>query len=136
TGVLHYRGILSRQSGLWVIVDLLTGAGYHTLELNWHLGSTPAPNGAGYVITGKRAQLHLTVDGGHSQVLRGQENPPVGWCAPVYGHRQPLDTLQAAYQGHLPHEFVTCLAVKSHDDHDRQSAVSLLKDLIHEARAH
>jgi len=136
SGVLHYRGILGGKSGLWVIVDLLSGPGYHTLELNWHLGSAPVPNGAGYVLTGKRAQLYLTVDGGHSQVLRGHEDPAGGWYSPVYGHREPLDTLQVTYQGSLPHEFVTCFAVESHDDLEQQSAVSLLKDLIDEARTH
>ena len=135
TGVIHWRGLLYRPPGLWVIVDRLTGAAAHEVELNWHLGLTPIPDGNGYVLEGAECPIRLTVEGGAVAVYRGQTAPILGWRSSAYGVKVPLDVLQATYRGALPHEFVTCLVMGHGDAGARHVAVSSLKELMHEAQA-
>jgi len=136
TGVRHWRGILYSPPDVWIIVDRLTGAGSHALELNWHLGYRPVPAQDGYRLHAKRSHLHLAVEGGQVEVRHGSANPIIGWRAPFYGRKEPLHTVQATYEGPLPHEFVTCLITGEGGSHRRQPAVKALKELMYEAGAH
>lgn len=135
-GVRHWRGILYSPPDLWIIVDMLAGRGSHALELNWHLGSRPVPAQDGYRVQAKRSRLHLAVEGGRVEVLRGCDDPVIGWRAPFYGRKEPLNTVQATYEGPLPHEFVTYMITGEGEGHHRQPAVKALKELMYEAGAH
>lgn len=135
-GVRHWRGILCSPPDLWVIVDMLTGRGSHALELNWHLGSSPVPAQDGYRLQGRRSRLHLAVEGGRVEVVRGCDDPVIGWRSPFYGRKEPLSTVQVTYEGPLPHEFVTYVSTGDGEGHHRQPAVQGLKELMYEAGAH
>lgn len=136
TGVLHWRGILVGNSGLWVILDLLTGAGNHTLDLNWHFGNQPRPDTNNFVLAGKHPLLSFTVEGGDQRIFRGSDAPRAGWRSSFYGRKEPIDTLRVSYCGSLPHTFTTCVATEGCGSDTRQSAISLLKGLMHDAQAH
>jgi hypothetical protein len=136
TGVVHWRGILYRSPGLWVIVDQLTGSGTHEVELNWHLGLKPVPDGNGYVLEGAESRIDLSVEGGTVTVHCGQTAPILGWQSSSYGAKKPIDVLHVTYQGALPHDFVTCLVTGEYDMSERQAVVSSLRKLMHEAQTH
>ncbi|WP_053381842.1 heparinase II/III family protein [Nitrospira moscoviensis] len=136
TGVVHWRGILYRPPGLWVILDRLTGSGTHDLEVNWHLGLTPVPDGDGYMLDGSIGGLRLMVEGGAVAVHRGQTAPIIGWRSSFYGAKEPMDTLRMSRRGTLPHEFVTCVAMGDADGAGRQAAVSRLRTVMDDAHTH
>jgi hypothetical protein len=136
TGVVHWRGIIYRSPGLWVIVDRLTGSGTHEVELNWHLGLKPVADGNGYVLEGAESRISLTVEGGTVTVHRGQTAPILGWRSSSYGAKEPVDVLQATYRGPLAHDFLTCLVTGDHGVAEQQAAVSSLRKLMYEAQSH
>lgn len=136
TGVLHWRGIIYRSPGLWVIVDRLTGSGTHEIELNWHLGLMPVPDGNEYVLEGLKSRIRVTVEGGVVSLCRGQTAPILGWRSSSYGAKEPVDVLHVTYQGPLPHDFVTCLITGDDDAAERQSAVESLRKLMYETQTH
>ena len=135
-GVVHWRGIIYRSPGWWAIVDRLTGSGTHEVELNWHLGLTPIPDGNEYVLEGANSRIRLTVEGGMAAVHRGQTAPILGWRSSSYGMKEPVAVLHVTYQGALPHDFVTCLVTRDHDVAERQAAVSSLRKVMYEAQTH
>jgi len=136
TGVIHWRGLLYRHPGLWVIIDRLTGSGIHDLELNWHLGLTPIPDGNGYLLEGAESRIRLTIEGGEVAIHRGKTAPILGWRSRSYGGKEPMDTLHVTYRGALQHEFVTCLIMGPDDARARHAAVSSLRKVMYETQAH
>jgi hypothetical protein len=136
TGVIHWRGLLYRHPGLWVIIDRLTGSGIHDLELNWHLGHTPIPDGHGYVLEGAESRIRLTIEGGEVAIHRGKTAPILGWRSRSYGGKEPMDTLHVTYRGALQHEFVTCLIMGPDDARARHAALSSLRKVMYETQAH
>ncbi len=134
-GVIHWRGVLCLP-GLWVVADLLTGGGAHTLELNWHLGCRPVPDGIGYALSGQEGRFHVIVAGGPVRIVRGSLDPLLGWRSRSYGSKETADTLQAVYHGTLPHRFVTWIAAEEQDAARRREALSLLQGAMDEARSH
>jgi Heparinase II/III-like protein/Heparinase II/III N-terminus len=135
-GVVHWRGLLYRPPGLWVIIDRLTGSGIHDLELNWHLGLTPIPDGNGYLLEGAESRIRLMIEGGEIAVHRGKVAPILGWRSRSYGVKEPMDTLHTTYRGALQHEFVTCLIMGLDDASARHAALSSLRKSMYEAQAH
>ena len=136
TGIVHWRGILHRHPGLWVIVDQLTGSGTHELELNWHLGLKPVADGNGYVLEGAESRIGLTVEGGAGTIYCGQTAPIRGWRSSSYGMKKPIEVLHVTYRGALPHDFVTCLGTGDNDVAERQAALSSLRKLMYETQTH
>jgi hypothetical protein len=136
TGVIHWRGLLYRPPGLWIIIDRLTGSGIHDLELNWHLGLTPIADGNGYLLEGAESRIRLTVEGGEVAVHREKTAPILGWRSRSYGVKEPMDTLHTTYRGPLQHEFVTCLVIGPDDATARHAALSSLRKSMYEAQAH
>jgi Heparinase II/III-like protein len=136
TGVIHWRGLLYRYPGLWVIIDRLTGSGIHDLELNWHLGLTPIPDGNGYLLEGAESRIRLTIEGGEVAIHRGKTAPILGWRSRFYGGKEPMDTLHTTYRGALQHEFVTCLIMGPDDARGRHAALSSLRKVMYETQAY
>ena len=136
TGVTHWRGIIYRSPCLWVIIDRLTGSGVHEVELNWHLGLKPVPDGTDYVLEGAEARICLRVEGGPVSLFRGQTAPILGWRSSAYGVKEPADLLRVTYQGPLPHDFVTCLVIGEDGEGERQAAVESLRKLMYETRTY
>jgi hypothetical protein len=135
-GVIHWRGLLYRPPGLWIVIDRLTGSGTHDLSLNWHLGLTPIPDGNGYLLEGANSRIRLMVEGGEVAILRGQTAPILGWRSLSYGGKEPMDTLHTTYHGPLQHEFVTCLVIGADDIRARHAALSSLRRSMYETQTH
>ena len=109
--VRHWRGIVFRSPGSWLIWDCLTGKGEHLLELHWHLGVEPKETEAGFRFTGLPMEAVLSIEGGNVTRHRGETGPILGWRSPSYGIKEPATTIRAAYRGTLPHEFVTRIEI-------------------------
>ena len=136
-GVVHWRGLIYRPSGLWAIVDRVTGSGLHDVELNWHLGLKPIPDGNAYLLEGAKSRIRLMVEGGAVALYRGQTDPILGWRSSTYGGKEPLDVLQVTYRGLLPHDFVTCWAIGDDDDAaERQAALESLRKVMDETKTY
>lgn len=106
-GVSHWRGIVYHPPGAWLVWDWLTGTGTHHLELNWHLGITPAPQPTSQLFMLGQEFVQLSVEGGEVSLRSGEDNPMCGWISPHYGSRTAATTLRTEYRGTLPHEFMT-----------------------------
>lgn len=110
-GVTHWRGLLFRPPGYWLIWDILTGGGKHRLDLHWHLGLPPVQEGSAYFLTDTGERVLLSIEGGEVSSHRGEIDPILGWRSPAYGTKEPATTLRARYQGTLPHTFLTRFTV-------------------------
>jgi hypothetical protein len=114
--VLHRRGvILTRAPGYCVIVDDLTGAGEHHVDLRFQLAPMPVavtsdqwvraggPDGSGLLIHAlSTVALKLTV-------AEGELEPRRGWIAPDYGLQTPAPMLVYSLVAALPVRLVTLL---------------------------
>ncbi|MCA9474129.1 MAG: alginate lyase family protein [Nitrospira sp.] len=107
TGVTHWRAVLYSPPHSWLIWDRLAGSGVHHLELNWHLGIEPNVQADLYVFPCMDESLYLAVEGGASNLYRGETTPICGWQSCHYGIKKPIPTLRTVYAGSLPHEFST-----------------------------
>ena len=105
--VEHWRAVIFRPPGLWLVFDHLTGEGVHTLDLHWHCGVSPVRNGDGFLLPAGDKGFSLVVRGGELSLHSGEENPVLGWRSSRYGLKEPITTLRARYHGELPHRFVT-----------------------------
>jgi hypothetical protein len=111
-GVVHWRGVVYRPPGNWMIWDCLTGEGEHTLELHWHLGVEPEQSEGRFHLPGFAQPAILSVKGGEVSLHRGETEPILGWRSRLYGVKEPISTIRTVYQGSLPHEFVTRLEIR------------------------
>lgn len=99
--VRHFRSILNKQDGSLLITDYFQGVGQHTFELNFHFNPEvkltkhegdwlAERNGHGMRIELTSGELHL---------LRGEEDPPLGWFSPAYNVKVPSPVLQIVRSG-------------------------------------
>lgn len=112
-GVTHWRALLFRPTGYWLIWDLLTGAGKHLLDLHWHLGVPAVEEGDRLFLSGadENERVSLSIKGGERTHHRGETDPILGWTSPAYGKKEPTTTVRARYEGALPHTFITQVTV-------------------------
>jgi hypothetical protein len=108
-GVTHWRAVVCRQPGQWLIWDWLDGEGHHTLDLHWHCGSRPIIDLGVAVFPGRPHAVVMAVEGGEMTFHCGETHPIFGWRSRMYGVKEPITTLRARFCGALPHEFVTQL---------------------------
>ncbi|HTN42235.1 MAG TPA: alginate lyase family protein [Nitrospiria bacterium] len=106
-GVEHWRAVIYRPPGLWLIFDRLAGEGLHTLDLHWHCGVSPVRNGEAFLLRARDRDFNLVVQGGELSLHSGEESPILGWRSRRYGFKEPVTMLRARYHGKLPHRFVT-----------------------------
>ena len=114
--VIHRRGvILTRASGYCVVVDDLTGAGEHRVDLRFQLAPMPVAiigdqwvragtPGAGGLLIRAFSTVALKVT-----VAEGDLEPHQGWVAPVYGVQMPAPMLVYSLVAALPVRLVTIL---------------------------
>lgn len=114
--VIHRRGvILTRAPGYCVVVDDLTGAGEHRVDLRFQLAPMPVAiigdqwvragtPGAGGLLIRAFSTVALKVT-----VAEGDLEPRQGWVAPVYGVQMPAAMLVYSLVAALPVRLVTIL---------------------------
>ena len=106
-GVDHWRAVVCRPSGRWLIWDYLAGEGRHTLDLHWHCGIQPVTDLGVMVFPGRPQAVAMAVEGGEVTFHRGESDPICGWRSKIYGAKEPVTTVRARHCGALPHVFVT-----------------------------
>jgi hypothetical protein len=106
--VSHRRRVVFLKPIGWVIVDDLTGAGDHRVELRFHFSPrkvTMAPGGwvRARGERGRGLWLVSLAAVPLSAVLRqGQEQPIDGWYSPAYGVRRPAPAVTYAATARVP----------------------------------
>ncbi len=113
--VQHRRRVLFVKSRYWVVVDDLTGADAHSVELMFQFAPMPVsldadgwarsggPNGRGLFL---RAFSAATLQ---AKVSQGGLDPIRGWISPDYGLRVPAPVLSYATVEKLPLRIVTLI---------------------------
>jgi hypothetical protein len=101
--VRHVRSVSYDDTLMQLIVrDDIVGKTHHEIEQFWHF----APHvqvrldGGKIVASGKRFQLEMQFspndfDDLDLQLIRGQEDPPLGWYSRSYGAKEPTTVLRA-----------------------------------------
>jgi Heparinase II/III-like protein/Heparinase II/III N-terminus len=132
-GVTHWRGVSLTRAGTLVVWDRLEGAGEHRLELNWHLGED-LPQAEQISPDSSKVEIRfeddtrLLLEGGRVLRNRGELDPLRGWCSDTYGSKRPMTTVTLAFEGRLPHEFVSVLRPTGTDSGSaREIAVTIRK---------
>lgn len=96
--VLHQRTIeFDKRAHTIRVIDRLECRGKHRLELFWHAAETCTVScmGGTAVVSGGKARLHISVNGValHGEVVRGREDPPLGWISRRFDEKAPCDAL-------------------------------------------
>lgn len=113
--VSHRRRVIFIKPRYWVLVDDLTGAGSHCLEIRFQFAPMD-------VRIGPTGWVRSTLDGRHGLLLRtftsapldadvrvGCRAPLEGWVSPNYGQLEPAPVLVYAANALLPLRVVTLL---------------------------
>jgi hypothetical protein len=95
--VRHVRSVaFDEASATLVVVDSVKGQRPHRTELFWHF----APQldvqltGQGVTVTTKRYRLALQASCGTFSLVRGADEPPLGWYSRAYNVKEPCSVLR------------------------------------------
>jgi len=99
--VRHMRSVrFDAASATLVVRDEIAAKKHHQVELFWHFapGLDVRLNSAGLHVRGKRFALQMHAHGADLklELVRGNENPPLGWYSRCYESRQPCDVLKVS----------------------------------------
>jgi hypothetical protein len=104
--VIHRRWVFHRKSHFWLVRDVATGQGRHSVELSWHLGANLSPSSAGdYLFGDGQESLALVTAEGH----RWSQSSHRGNWSPAYGRQERSTVVTFGTLATLPAEFVTLL---------------------------
>jgi len=131
-GVDHWRAIVHRPPGQWLIWDRLDGQGRHTLDLHWHCGLEPLTGLGVIVFPGRPEAMAMAVGGGVVTLHRAELDPVCGWRSRIYGVMEPITTIRARYAGALPHEFATQLWTGTRRPDAWETELPLLREWVRE----
>lgn len=114
--VIHRRRVLFVKPRFWVVVDDLSGASEHTVEMRYQfapgfevdLGRAPWVVARGPAGPGLFAIVFGTVDF-QPTLLEGSLDPIGGWVSPIFGSRVPAPALCYRASGSFPIRFATLL---------------------------
>ena len=101
--VTHQRAIFYYDQANFIIKDWFFGEGVHCFQLNFHLhpNATATKSGDGWLVDHDGEQIYVRLLGDNFQVVRGQQNPMLGWFSSKYGHRQPTCCLTFTRTGQV-----------------------------------
>lgn len=97
--VRHTRSVrFDATTATLVVRDALAAKKTHRLEQFWHFapGLALALGGGGLRVRGKAFEMRLQATGSNLalELVRGCDNPPLGWYSRSYEHREPCDVLK------------------------------------------
>ena len=97
--VRHMRTVrFDAASATLTVRDEIAAKKHHQVELFWHFapGLDTRLNSYGLHVRGKRFALQMHAHGADLklELVRGNENPPLGWYSRSYESRQPCDVLK------------------------------------------
>jgi hypothetical protein len=84
-----------------VITDTFLGDGRHHFELNYHFHPdvTVMEQESCWLVERKGLSIRVELAGGGFKLLRGEEEPPMGWYSSAYNLKAPSPVLQAVRNG-------------------------------------
>jgi hypothetical protein len=97
--VLHVRSVrFDGASNTLVVRDEVSARKQHKVETFWHFapGLDVRLTSQGLSVRGQRfvLQMQATGDDLHLELVRGAENPPLGWYSATYESKQPCEVLR------------------------------------------
>ncbi len=97
--VRHMRSVrFDAATATLVVRDEVAARKHHQAEIFWHFapGLDVRLNSAGLHVRGKRFALQMHAHGSDLklELVRGHENPPLGWYSRCYEAKQPCDVLK------------------------------------------
>ena len=109
-GVIHYRGLYIDHANGVVILDRLVGDGNHKLTLRWHVGDELEVDVKEFVVNAD-FPLRISIPDVVDVKLKYAEKSELGgWKSFSYGKKSPITTIEASYEGALPHDFCTYIS--------------------------
>ncbi len=112
--IIHRRGVGLVDAKYYVIVDWLIGEGQHEIERFFHFShkaKVTINNSCCEVVLGTQ-KLNLLLDHGNgvtSKLVKGQDNPILGWQSTQFYKKLPTTTLLSKYDGPCPSSMVTVI---------------------------
>ena len=97
--VRHVRSVrFEGATNTLVVRDEVSARKQHKVELFWHLapGLDVRLTSSGLAVRGRRFVLQMQVSGEdlHLELVRGAENPPLGWYSATYESKAPCEVLR------------------------------------------
>jgi hypothetical protein len=97
--VRHMRSVrFDAASATLTVRDEIAAKKHHQVELFWHFAPNldTRLNSSGLHVRGKRFALQMHAHGADLklELVRGNENPPLGWYSRSYENKQPCDVLK------------------------------------------
>jgi hypothetical protein len=89
--VIHHRWVVGLKNKFWLVRDLVTGAGSHSLDIHWHFRD--------------ERDLAILPPANHTWT---QSIEPWDW-SPIYGRKEPAKVLRFSTETTLPAEFAVLL---------------------------
>jgi hypothetical protein len=104
--VTHRRWVFHRKSQFWLVRDVASGQGRHSIEVSWHIGAHLSPASArDYLFGDGQESLRLVTAEGHGWSQSADRGP---W-SPVYGRQERTTVITFGTVATLPVDFVTLL---------------------------
>jgi hypothetical protein len=100
--VRHERTIVFCDDTDFVIIDRFTGVGTHRFELNYHLHPESSVNrdNAWWVIDADGVYAYIAMfNNTEFRLIRGQDDPILGWYSPSYGVKSETSVLHCVQEG-------------------------------------
>jgi len=113
--VVHRRRVIFVKPGYWILIDDLSGAARHQVDLTFQFGPLDVTLGthpwARAQTPGGRVLWISTFPSApaHPSLKCGELSPPMGWISREYGERQPAPMLNYSFSVALPWRIVTLL---------------------------
>jgi Heparinase II/III-like protein/Heparinase II/III N-terminus len=108
-GLVHRRDVVYCKPEFWLVHDVIEGTGKHPITTFWHLapGMTRKCENPAYFFS-SQANIGLGIISSVNrdwEITLGED-----WWSPVYGRKEPAQTLQFSRETLLPVEIATVLA--------------------------
>ncbi len=120
--VTHRRYVLSLKNGLYLVRDVVVGAGRHRLDISWHVGQDLQMVEQN-VFRRKGASLGMALLPAQGQGW-AEEVRKESW-SPVYGQKAPMTVLNFGTTVDVPAEFAVVLVVLEEVHADTRSFVRI-----------
>lgn len=97
--VTHRRTIeFDKVAGLVTVTDTVECRGAHDIEVHWHLAERCEAelDGAGVAVTDGVVGMQLSLEGVsfQAEVVRGREDPPLGWVSRRFDRKEPVNCVR------------------------------------------
>jgi hypothetical protein len=106
SGIAHLRRVLYVKPRYWIVMDLVTGTGRHSLEQWFHFPPCQAAldgeNRCQADTPGGRFWIVPAIAGCEAGLVEGEAAPPQGWVSDVFGRKQSAPALCYRISATLP----------------------------------